>query len=216
MKNRLLLLVAILTVVFGSMYALVHVMNRSLAFDMPQLLATQATKQLEAGLGPESIAMGRTDLANNPVPFVMVYDKKSKPLAGSGYVDSKLAQMPAGVINHASKDKLHAVEWAPKENVHIASVTAYSPKTGYYVVGGQSLQTTEARSKRLLLLTLAGYLLSLVVLTIWELFVRRDRFALPSYPERKKDAKVEELSSRALPRKTVKTGSTKNPKKKTK
>lgn len=166
----------LLTLIFGSMYGLLHMFNRSMAFDMPQLLATQATKQLEADLGLESIQMGRTDLANSPVPFVMVYDKKSKPLAGSGYIDSKLAQIPVGVVNHATKDKLHAVTWAPRPGIRIASVTAYSPKTGYYVVGGQSLKATESRDKRLLLGTLAAYVVSLAVLALWEFLRRRDRY----------------------------------------
>lgn len=144
------------------MYGLLHVMNRSLANDMPQLLATQAAKQLDAGLGLSSINMGATDLANNPVPFVVVYDKKEKAVAGSGYLDRKLAQMPRGVVQHATAGNPHAVTWAPGEGIRIASVTVKAKD--YYVVGGQSLKITENRSMRLLWLTLAAYGVTILVM----------------------------------------------------
>lgn len=152
----------VVTIIFGSMYGLLHVMNRSLANDMPQLLATQAAKQLDAGLGLSSINMGATDLANNPVPFVVVYDKKEKAVAGSGYLDRKLAQMPRGVVQHATAGKPHAVTWAPGEGIRIASVTVAAKD--YYVAGGQSLKMTENRSLRLLWYTLAAYLLTIVIM----------------------------------------------------
>ncbi len=132
-----------------------------MANDMPQLLATQAAKQLDAGLGLASIQMGATDLANNPVPFVIVYDKKGKPVDGSGYLDKKLAVMPAGVVNHAKPGEPHAVTWAPRPGVRIASVTVAAKD--YYVVGGQSLKMAEKHAQRLLLLTLLGYAASLFV-----------------------------------------------------
>ncbi len=152
----------IVTILFGSVYGLLHCMNRSLANDMPELLATQAAKQLDAGLGLSSINMGATDLANNPVPFVVVYDKKEKAVGGSGYLNRKLAQMPRGVVQHATPGKPHAVTWAPGEGVRIASVTVKAKD--YYVVGGQSLKMTENRSKRLLWLTLAAYAVTALVM----------------------------------------------------
>ena len=162
MRHRLIIPSVLITLLFGSVYGLLHGMNRSMANDMPELLASQVAKQLEVGLGLESVQMGRTDLANNPVPFVIVYDKKSKPLAGSGYLRGTLAQIPVGVVNHATTGKPHAVTWQPQKGVRIASVTV---KAGdYYVVGGQSLKMTENRSTRLLWYTLAGYLITLVSL----------------------------------------------------
>ena len=160
-RHPLISRVLLITIVFASMYGLVQQQGRLMANDMPQLLATQAAKQLDAGFGLTSIQMGATDLANNPVPFVIVYDKKGKPVAGSGYLDKKLAVMPAGVVNHAKPGEPHAVTWAPRPGVRIASVTVAAKD--YYVVGGQSLKMTEKRAQRLLLLTLLGYAASLFV-----------------------------------------------------
>ncbi|QQS20115.1 hypothetical protein IPL85_01520 [Candidatus Saccharibacteria bacterium] len=152
----------LISLIFGSMYSLLHVMNRSLANDMPQLLATQAAKQLDAGLGLQSINMGATDLANNPVPFVIVYDKKEKAVAGSGYLGRILAQMPRGVVEHAKPGKPHAVTWAPREDIRIASITVASKD--YYVVGGQSLKATDNRARLLLWCTLAAYAAALLIM----------------------------------------------------
>lgn len=161
-RHPLISRVLLITIVFASMYGLVQQQGRLMANDMPQLLATQAAKQLDAGFGLTSIQMGATDLANNPVPFVIVYDKKGKPVAGSGYLDKKLAVMPAGVVNHAKPGEPHAVTWAPRPGVRIASVTVAAKD--YYVVGGQSLKMTEKHAKRLSLLTVLGYAASLFVI----------------------------------------------------
>lgn len=169
--------VVLLAVVFGTMYIVFQQQGRIQANDMPELLATQAAKQLDAGLGLQSIQMGATDLANKPVPFVVVYDKQGKAVAGSGYLNGQLAVMPAGVINHATSGQPHAVTWAPRRGIRIASVTVAAKE--YYVVGAQSLARTEARSTRLLQLIIVGYALSLLVLVgAW--FTRRlhSRYAL--------------------------------------
>lgn len=170
-RHSLVSKIALITIIFASMFGLLHIMNRNLANDMPQLLATQGAKIVDA-YGVEAVNSQPTDLANNPVPFVIVYDKQSKPLAGTGYLGAKLAQTPKGVINHATAGKPHTVTWQPKEGVRIASVTVLSKK-GYFVVGGQSLSATEARASRLLWFTLLGYGAALAVVGIVAWFGRR-------------------------------------------
>jgi hypothetical protein len=160
-RHPLVSRIFIITIVFASMYVLAQQQGRLMANDMPQLLATQTAKQLDAGLGLTSIQMGGTDLANDPVPFVIVYDKKGRAVAGSGYLGKKLAVMPTGVVNHAKSGAPHAVTWAPRSDIRIATVTVAAKE--YYVVGGQSLKMTEAHAKRLLLLTALGYGASLFV-----------------------------------------------------
>ncbi len=155
---------ALLTIVFATMFALVQQLNRFQANSMPELLATQTAKQLDAGYGLASINMGATDIANSPVPFVIVYDKKGKPVAGSGYLDKKLASMPTGVVQHAKPHKPHAVTWAPRSGVRLASVTVAAKE--YYVVGGQSLRLTESHTQRLLKLALVGYSICVAVVLL--------------------------------------------------
>lgn len=157
-----LLTAIVLTVAFGTMYGLVQQLGRMQANDTPTLLATQAAKQLDANLGLDSIQMGATNLANKPVPFVIVYSKDGKAVGGSGYIDSKLAVVPKGVLTHAKSGKNNAVTWEPKDGVRLAAVVVAAKN--YYVLGGQSLQATEAHAQRLLWLTLAGYGVSLLIL----------------------------------------------------
>ncbi len=160
----------LLAVIFGTMYVLVQQSARMQANDTPTLIATQAAKQLDAGLGLDSINMGATDLANNPIPFVIVYDKNGKAVAGSGYLDKELAVVPKGVLTHAKSGSNNAVTWSPKDSVRIASVTVAAKD--YYVLGGQSLKLTEEHAHRLLLLTIAGYAATLVLLAGYGLLAR--------------------------------------------
>ncbi len=152
----------VLTIAFATMFGLIQQLNRMQANDTPALLATQVAKQLDADLGLNSINMGATDLANNPVPFVIVYDKQGKAVGGSGYIDQKLAVVPKGVLEHSSKGNDNAVTWEPKAGVRIASVTVAAKD--YYVLGGQSLVQAESRINRLAVITLVGYAIALVAI----------------------------------------------------
>lgn len=152
----------ILGVVFTTMYVLVQQQGRMQANDTPTMLANQVAKQLDAGLGLNSVNMGATDLGNNPIPFVIIYDKTGKPVGGSGYLDKKLAVAPKDVLLHAASGHPNAVTWQPKDDVRVASVTVAAKD--YYVLGGQSLKPTEDHAAHLLKLTALGYGVSLVVL----------------------------------------------------
>lgn len=172
-----LLAVVVLTIVFGTMYGLVQQFGRMMANDTPALLATQAAKQLDAGLGLSSIQMGGTDLANKPVPFVIVYSKDGKAVGGSGYLDKQLAVVPKGVLTHATSGKNNVVTWQPKDGVRLAAVVVAAKD--YYVLGGQSLQQTEARAQRLAWLTLAGYGVSLFAIGLYAAVGRLATFPRP-------------------------------------
>lgn len=172
-----LLTVIVLAVVFGTMYGLVQQMGRLQANDTPTLLATQAAKQLDAGLGLDSIQMGGTNLQNNPVPFVIIYDKQGKAVGGSGYIDKQLAVVPKGVLTHASTGKNNAVTWEPKSGVRLATVVVAAKE--YFVLGGQSLKQTEAHAQHMLWLTLAGYVASLLILVAYALVGALAKFPRP-------------------------------------
>lgn len=171
MKYKLIVPFIFATMFFGSLSGILYMMNRNLANDMPQLLATQAAKVVDM-YGVDAVNSQPTDLANNPVPFVIVSDKQSKPLAGTGYLDNKLAKLPVGVVNHATAQEPHAVTWQPQKNVRIASVTVLSKK-GFYVTGGQSLRLTDDRAKRLLWFTASSFLATIAVLVTAVFLIRR-------------------------------------------
>lgn len=154
MYRHYILAAIVLAVVFASMACMLVRDNRLQANDTPQLLAIQVAKQLDAELGLSSVNMGATDLANNPVPFVIIYDKDGRPVGGSGYLDAQLATIPAGVLEHA-KPMGHAVTWQPADGVRLATVTVTA--NDYYIVGGQSLAQTDSRAKRTVAMAVAGY-----------------------------------------------------------
>ena len=158
-----LLSAIILTGIFSTMYVLVQQQGRMQANDTPALLATQVAELLDAGLGLQSASPSlKTDLANNPMPFVIIYDTKGKAVGGSGYLDKKLAVAPKSMLQHAKADRNNTVTWQPKSGVRIASVTIKAKD--YYVLGGQSLKATEDHASQLLKLTALGYGASLAVL----------------------------------------------------
>lgn len=152
----------ILGMVFGSMYGLVQQLGRMQANDTPSLLATQAAKVVNA-YGVQGVTAQPTDIANNPVPFVIIYDKNGKAVAGSGYLNKKLAVIPKNVLTVANSG-MHTVTWEPKDGVRIATVIVSTKNN--YVLGGQSLKYTESHADKLFWLALAGYGATLVVLAL--------------------------------------------------
>ncbi len=161
--GKLLAWLMTLTILFGTMYGLVQQQNRLTANDMPTMLATEAARLINGGLDASTVGNSSPqDISTTRVPFIIVYDKKGKSVGGSGYLDKKLAQIPLGVLQHATAIKPNAVTWQPKSGVRLATVTVATKNN--YVVGAQSLKATEDRDSTLLKLTALGYGLSLAVM----------------------------------------------------
>ncbi len=159
---RLLSILTIVTIVFGTMYALIQQQNRVQANDIPTMLAQETVNSLaDGGSIPEGY-FGRMNVLKTSAPFVMIYDKKGVPIAGSGYLAGKIAELPAGVIKHAKPGKNHAVTWAPVKDKRFATVTVASDS--YYVVAAQSLTNVESRMGHLTIIWLVGYLLTVALI----------------------------------------------------
>ncbi len=156
--------VAILVIVFGTIYGVVQQSQRRGA-NYPQIqIAEDTAVELDGGTMPSSLVQGRVDMARSLAPFVIVYDKSGKAVTGSGYLDGKVAQVPIGVLQHARGKNYNFVTWQPKSGVRIAAVSASAQK--YYVLSGRSLTEVEKNESVTFRLAFLGGLLSLVVLAV--------------------------------------------------
>jgi hypothetical protein len=155
-----LVLAVLFTIVFGTMYTLLQQYGRSSANDAPTQLAESVAAQFKDASNQSTLPLGKLNIATSLQPFVIIYDKNYKPLAGTGYLDGKLPSVDKGVLQHTTTEHNNAVTWEPKSGVRIATVTT---KVGdYYVLGGQSLKLTEDRADMLFKLAALGWLVTMV------------------------------------------------------
>jgi hypothetical protein len=162
--TSLLTAMATLTVIFGTIYVVAQQSARLAANDVPTQLAQEATDKLSQGQKPADVVGKKVELAHSLNPFVIVYNQKGQPVAGSGYLHGRLPTIPYGVLKSTATGQEHTVTWQPEAGVRIASVTV---KEGdYYVVGGQSLRPTESRLERLLGLTAFGWLATITCVLV--------------------------------------------------
>ncbi len=169
-KYGLWLTAALLIIImFGTSYAVVQQAQREDA-NSPQIqLAEDTARSLDAGRALESYSV--VDMDTSLKPFVIVYDKAGKPVAGSGRLGKSLAKAPIGILRAAEVDKpYHAVTWQPQANVRVAAVTVAAKD--YYVLSGRSLTEVEKNEAHSFDIAALGCLVSLVVLGISYLLVR--------------------------------------------
>jgi hypothetical protein len=161
----------IITLVFGTMYALTQQTLRQSANNPQIQMAEDAAVQLNHGARPAPLVGGRVDIESSLSPFVIVYEKSGKVAASSGYLNGAIPALPHGVLTSAKGDSYNAVTWQPQAGVRIASVTVAADN--YYVLSGRSLRETESRESTLTKLAAAGWLAALCVLTIAWWLTRR-------------------------------------------
>lgn len=134
-----------------------------LAADQPQSsMALDASRDVAGGRNPQEITQGYVDMSKSSAPFLIIYDQFGKVVAGNGYLDNVIPQVPIGVLSTAQNDKTHNVTWEPKNDVRIASASARAGD--YYVLGGRSLAQTEKWISNTGKLLGIVWLLSLVII----------------------------------------------------
>lgn len=152
--------IIILTVAFGTMWGLAHYGLRQSANDPQVQLAYDAASNLASGAKPEDIAAEPVPVDASLAPFLTIYDKAGKAVAGTGTIDGKLPVIPLGVLGQAELSGYHAVTWEPKDSLRLAAV-AVSGKD-YYVVSARSLYLIEKRLDDVLILATAGWAISVL------------------------------------------------------
>jgi hypothetical protein len=161
-KLHALLLAVLVTVILGTTYTLVQQYGRSSANDQPTMLAESIAAEMKDASAQTTLPLGKLNVATSLQPFIVIYNKSYKPVAGTGYLNGKLPSVDKGVLQHATAGHSNAVTWQPQKDVRIAAVVV---KQGdYYVLGGQSLRLTEARDSHILRLAALGWVAAMVCL----------------------------------------------------
>ena len=154
-------LIAVLVVVFGTVYAVTQQTLRREA-NMPQIqLAEDAASNLNSGVAPAAMTREKIDTRKSLAPFINIYDLSGRIIAGTGYIDGSLAVPPKGILTAADTSPYHTVTWQPEQDVRIAAVAVRA--TNYYVLSGRSLKEVENNEDYILFLSLAGGGLSLLI-----------------------------------------------------
>jgi hypothetical protein len=136
-----ILLAVLATLQAGGLYIVVQQTLRLAANEPQGSMARDVGRDLSQGKKPSDLAQGYIDMSQNMAPFIIIYDQYGKVVAGNGYLDNQIPQVPIGVLSAAQGQKVNRVSWEPKNNVRIASVSVQGGD--YYVLGGRSLENTE-------------------------------------------------------------------------
>jgi hypothetical protein len=155
----------LITVIFGSIYAVAQQIERQGANDAPLRLASQlASASSSTGPSTDSAASDRVDLAKSLALFSIVYDSSGAAISGTGYLDGALATLPHGVIDAARATGEDRVTWQPQPGLRFAAVAIASGAN--VIVAGQSLAPSESRTDALGALVLAAWAGTLALLAV--------------------------------------------------
>jgi hypothetical protein len=164
----------VVTILFGTAYGIGQQILRLSANDPQIQLAHEVAMQLDQGARAEDVVGAyKINLAQSLASFVVVYDKKSNPVAGTGYLDGVRPKVPVGVLKAADNHSDNRVTWQPKDGVRIASVSVAAKN--YYVLAGRSLREVESREQKIFQIAVSGWVAALLI-TIMA-FVARDQYA---------------------------------------
>ncbi|MGE5392421.1 MAG: hypothetical protein ACM3NH_01630 [Candidatus Saccharibacteria bacterium] len=158
-------LAVIITVVFGTVYAVVQQNYRMNAND-PQIQIVQDVSDLLAtGQDPQNaIPQSTVDVSRSLAPFIIVFDDKGTATGSSVTIGTDKPVPPAGVFDKARTKGENRFTWQPQKGVRIAAVLAHyeGSKPGFVLVG-RSLREVERRESMLLLQVAVAWAVSIIV-----------------------------------------------------
>ncbi|MEP6947744.1 MAG: hypothetical protein ABI863_00655 [Ginsengibacter sp.] len=155
-----LLVMAIITVIFGVVYATVQQNYRTAANDPQIQIARDINARIHKGRPVESFFADTIDIGQSLSTFVTLYQADQKPVRSSGYLDGKMPELPAGVLGFAKAEGEHEVTWQPRNGVRIAVVIIHSNSSPVgFVVAGRSLQEVEIREQDLVTMVFIGWII---------------------------------------------------------
>ena len=156
---------AAMTLAFGITYLAVQQDLRIGANDIPQQLAEDGTRALDAGTDPATVVgVGQVPIEASLTPFVAIYDGQGRLLAANGSLDGKPPAPPVGVLRSAQSTGRDAVTWQPREGVRVALVVL--PWHGGTIAAGRSLREIETRIDAIGELIALGWLAGLVIVGV--------------------------------------------------
>ncbi len=153
---------AVVTVMFVTIYAVVQQDERQSANDPQIQIAEDAAASLDSGGSFQSIILPtRIDIAKSLGVFTAAFDDSGKPIGSSGYLNGELPTLPPGVFDSVRSEGEDRFTWQPENGVRDAVVVAkYS---GGFVMAGRSLREVEKRESALLAVIFASWAVSMVI-----------------------------------------------------
>jgi len=92
-------LAGLVTVFAGVIYITMQQSWR-MAADLPQQsMAADAARDVSQGRSPQEITVGYIDMSQSAAPFLIIYDQFGQVVAGNGYLDNEVPQVPIGVLS---------------------------------------------------------------------------------------------------------------------
>lgn len=178
-----LALAFIITVIFGTIYAVAQQSLREGANDPQIELAEDTSAQINRNVDYRRFITSQVDIATSLLPFTIVYDTAGNELASSALLDGTTPVVPRGVLTHAKPQ--NRVTWEPRQGVRIAAVVQAN-KNGY-VLSGRNMREVESREGNALALSAFGWLLSEAALASFVVY--KFRFANPRKQSKSPKAK---------------------------
>lgn len=166
------LVMAIITVIFGIVYAAVQQCYRAAANDPQIQIARDINERIHRGQPVESFFTDTVDIEQSLSTFVTLYKPDQKPMRSSGYLDGKMPELPAGVLDFAKTAGEHEVTWQPRSGVRMAMVIINSKSSPVgFVAAGRSLKEVEVREQNLITIVFVGWIMC-VALTLFYALVQ--------------------------------------------
>ena len=135
------------------------------ANDLPQQLAEDAARALDAGAQPAAVIPdGMIPIDLSLAPFVAVYGADGRVVVSNGTLAGGPPMPPRGVLDYAIAHGRDAITWQPRDGVRQAIVVL--PWRGGTVVAGQSLRVIETRIEAIEALVLVGLVAGLIALAV--------------------------------------------------
>lgn len=161
-------MVAIATVIFGTIYVVGQQILRQSANDPQIQMAEDGADKLLNGAVPADLMpadRSQIDMAKSLAPFVMIFDDKNVLLESSANLHGQSVSLPIGVFEYAKTNGDDRFTWQPEPGVRNAVVLEYhaGAHPGFVLVG-RSLREIEIRSDNLLLLAGFGWIVSVVII----------------------------------------------------
>jgi sensor histidine kinase regulating citrate/malate metabolism len=162
-----LMVITIITVIFGVTYATVQQSYRTAANDPQIQIARDINASLQQGKTVEGFLADTIDIGQSLSTFVALYDANGKPVRSSGDLDGKMPELPAGVFEFAKSHGEHQVTWQPRSGVRMAMVIVSSTASPVgFVAAGRSLQEVEVREHNLIIMIFTGWIVCSVLILI--------------------------------------------------
>ncbi|MEP7103327.1 MAG: hypothetical protein ABI721_01285 [Candidatus Dojkabacteria bacterium] len=144
----------------GLVYIVGQQILRNLANDPQIQTAEDLVVKLNAGQDPTTLLVSnKVDMNKSLSTFGIIYDDQYNIVYSTGFLNDTAPVPPDGVFEAAKQNGVNILTWQPGINIRDA-IVVQRYDTGYILVG-RSLREVEKRANNLLLLSIAGGLITL-------------------------------------------------------